>query len=444
MLNALVIDALVLAAPPGNTLIPGLDALLSPPPPGETRDGDFHSAHPISSALQRGDMLELQGVSGSGKTSLALFLAVTTSLPDVVTLKDSHDQSREITIGGKGKSVVWIHPESHAGVASRMAMWMQAHVRHCLGTGQAQYFQQDVDSIVRSALSRITIIRLPHISIEIGSPYDPLAATLMSLNTSGCDLRQGADEEISLLVVDGFGDDFWAGRLYRELARTANTTTSAGNIKDGAEMRDVVKALTDLRRDTGAVVVVTTQAIWAVNPTTMTSDQGSAMAGNNNNINSYSSRKVWAQHLPSPYPNPFGESRSVRRLTTAPQNIAQYDMGGTQQLPSASFAPPPLSPPQRSNKILSNRDLYWPLTAHITLFPPQSSLRPLRPDLTLREAIRPGGVAEMREEARARAPHRGLVRMVDPTTMTGMGENGQGGEAGEFDFRIAADGLRFA
>lgn len=414
------------AAPPGNTLIPGLDALLCPTPES-SRDGLFPTT-PVTSALQRGDMLELQGVSGSGKTSVALFLAITTSLPESVTLNDAHGRGgkRIVDIGGKGRRVVWIQPESHAGVAGRMATWMEAHVVHCLDAGEGR--QSAVESIARSALARVTIIRLPHVSTEIGSPYDPLAATLMALNSLDPDIMAHNDDgELALLVVDGFGDDFWAGRFYRELGRTRATTSSANSqaIKDGAEMRDVLKALTDLRRDTGVVVVITTQAIWAAN--SATSEAGVMTA-----TRSYASRKLWAQHLPSPYPNPFGESRSVPR-TPAVALLA----GGTQP-PSASFAPPPLSPPQRSNKILPNRELYWPLTLHITLFPPQSTLRPLRPDLTLREALRPGGPAEMREEARRVAPHKGLARMVNP--MTGMGE---GGEAGEFEFRIAADGLRF-
>lgn len=59
-------------APPGSTLIPALDAHFFSAP--------FHHASPYSS-LNRGDVIEIQGLPGSGKTHLLYFLLATCLLP---------------------------------------------------------------------------------------------------------------------------------------------------------------------------------------------------------------------------------------------------------------------------------------------------------------------------------------------------------------------------
>lgn len=409
----------------------------------------------LTSTLQRGDFFDIQGVSGSGKTSVAMFMAMTTVLPSDYLLRSEGEskvenengrdkRERMISIGGKGKEVVWIQSTSHASIVSKVSRWMEVHIEHCLNEdlGVASKHKNEIQEIIQTSLKRLTIFTLPHVSPDVGSPYDPLAIVLLNLPQH---VQKNLKSELSLLVIDGMGDNFWAGRFHREERQSQNTRASSVGVRDGAEMRDVLTALTDIRRDMGTVVVVTTQALW----TNMSANPKSTFnEGTQTQTQTNRDTRFWAQHLPSPFPNPFNTKINVSasaRNRAIPHNPRTAHLQGSgagadagAQIPPSSFAPPPISPP-RLRLSQPSTDLYWPLTAHITLLPLQSSVPILRPDLTLDDLLRQGGQADQRESARVMAKRKGLVRMVDPST--GLAEERQ--QVGEFEYRIGKDGLEF-
>jgi ABC-type dipeptide/oligopeptide/nickel transport system ATPase subunit len=348
----------------------------------------------VTSSLNHGDLFEIQGPSGSGKTQLALFLVMTSILPDKVKFRlgDLAPQSttnpnegvQELDLGGKSQTVVFVHPSTQPSPILRLAKLITTHVRNCLpppNAGMTEQTQSELARrIVNRSLSRLTVFQVPIPSASFlpsntQSPYASLAATLAFIPSH---IRR-INRELALLVVDGIGDGFWHARWQREQRiKEKKPRASPAGIRssENASMDDVVGRIDKIRRDLGCAVVVTNQAIWK--PLAEGKNQGPAS-------------QYWSQHLPPPYPSPFEIKRSDHHATS------------TKTTP------------------------YWPLTAHITLLPPTSGMRQMRPDVLLYEVLRKDGEGDKREQARLRARGKGLVRL--PAQMSGA-------QAGEFSFAV--------
>ncbi|KAJ9107418.1 hypothetical protein QFC21_000869 [Naganishia friedmannii] len=350
--------------------------------------------HVTPSSLNHGDLIEIQGPSGGGKTQLVLFLVMTSILPARVRFRESDlsntakdftsgadKQIRELALGGKAQSVIFVHPSTHASPVLRLSKLITSHVDHCLSSSGLQLSAASQGElarlIVKSALSRLTVFKLPianasFAASDIVSPYAPLAATLSFLPQQVWQ----TDRELSLLVIDGIGDGFWQARWQREQKLKERQTRASNNPQQqqqagirssqGVTMDDVVMRIDRIRRDLGCAVIVTNQAIWK--PTDSQNNQAVSTA------------HFWAQHLPAPFPSPF---ESVKK---------QHPAYGT-----------PLGAQHNANP-------YWPLTAQITLLPLHTHMRQMRPDVILYDVLRKGGEGDKREQARLSAKLRGLVR----------------------------------
>lgn len=380
-------------------------------------DGSADS-HVTRSSLNHGDLIEVQGPSGSGKTQLMLFLVMTSILPARVKFResdllenskkltsDTDKEIQELALGGKAQSVVFIHPSTHATPVLRLSKLITSHVEHCLSSSALQLSTESQRKlarlVVKSALSRLIIFKLPianasFAASDIVSPHAPLAATLAFVPPH---VRQ-SDRELSLLVIDGIGDDFWQARWQREqkLKENRQSRTSTGpqqlhqaGIRSSQDvtMEDVVKRIDRIRRDLGCAVVITNQAIWK--PTDPQNNQTIATA------------HFWAQHLPAPFPAPFESPKK--------QHPAYGTQVGTSHIAHS----------------------YWPLTAQITLLPLHTHMRQIRPDVLLYDVLRKGGEGDKREQARLNAKLRGLVRLPGQLNAE---------QAGDFTFAVTEEDIQ--
>jgi len=137
---------------------------------------------------------------------------------------------------------------------------MAAHIDTCMASAIAEHdikhydtrapaVQAAVDAAIVDAFARLYILRPP--------------ATAMGWTES---LRKvGTLPGIAVVVVDGFSDGFWPERWADEERSSAEKERrrAPGVFRGGqdASIRDAWEALTALRRDMGAVVVITVQGL---------------------------------------------------------------------------------------------------------------------------------------------------------------------------------------
>ena len=361
------------------------------------------------SPLQRGDLVEVQGPSGSGKTSLCIFLIMITVLPD--TYEAGHTRGEiggkiKVEIGGKGQRAALL---VHAGGDSvrsleRLETGIKSHLDKCFSaagmrSGQAQERRETIESITRIALSRLVVFKIQPAAdrLDLASTTSPWSGLCTGLQYLMFHANKRAEGEISLFVVEGFGDPYWQARWYKD-QRTLTSRTARpagqGGITSSSDigMDDVMDRLTRLRKDLGCVVLVTNQSLWKPNhPQSGKPDAGSSF---------------WAQHLPPPYPSPF-------------QSRSDQDQDGT-------------NPVLRTG---SNR--YWPMNVHITMSGPSTTLRQFRPDITLAETWKQGGEGYKREMARREACWKGLVRCTGGARSSTVAKR----EHGEFEMWVGEDGV---
>lgn len=248
------LDVLTPAAPPGPTFIPELDALLLTARP-----------HVGGSSLQRGDFIEIIGPSGAGKTLLSAFVLMTTLLPPNLILPLA--TPLPVPLGGRGVRGAILTPPSHASLIPAVVKSMRGHIASRL------------DAALREADIPIQDIQSPEVSRAIQDTVDAALGRLLVLRPKPRAqswlqaLRRllGARNQVEVVVCDGFADGYWPERLADETKRPAMAK---------ANMKDVWEAVSQLRSETGAVVIVTVQGLQPAAP-------------------------LYKTHLPPPYPAPF-------------------------------------------------------------------------------------------------------------------------------------------
>ncbi|KAG8823295.1 hypothetical protein FRC17_009356 [Serendipita sp. 399] len=263
--SSFVNAALKAKCPPGSTFVSKLDEVINIALPLTTSS---------DSSLNRGDVLEIQGPSGAGKTELLYFLAMTTILPFSVTLNTGSDSPEDVVLylGSRGKSVV---------VCDCEGRWSMRRLHHIMEILLWQRFQDafpemdpdeemmamQLQEVLDEALGRIHLFR----PISSGS----LAATLHMLPHYHYTKMQ--DEEICMLMIDGVSSFYWQDRWKVE-STTGNVWKSPSYATAG-----VVRSLQSFRASHNPVTILTN---WAISPLSNKSH-------------------FFKQHLPPPYPAPF-------------------------------------------------------------------------------------------------------------------------------------------
>jgi hypothetical protein len=346
--------------------------------------------------------LEIQGPSGSGKTSLVVFLMMISILPESYETEGKHGGETggkiKVEIGGKGQRGALLYMENDRAPIEKLRRGMKAHLERCFrnaGMGSVDTRHEAIDSVIQGSLARLVVFKIPSSAdgLDLSTTVSPWAGICTGLKSLSFNAKKRAGGEISLVVVEGLGDPYWQSRWYKDqqIKLTRGASKPAKNEIIGSSelgMEDIMDILTTLRKDLGCVVVVTNQSLWRPNHT---------QTGKTDTSSSF-----WAQHLPSPWPDPF----QIRLEQTT----------------------------DSANPVLRSKiNRHWPLNVHITLSSPATSIRQFRPDITLEETWSQNGEGYKREMARREAVWKGLIRCN-----TGRGRPV---DHGEFEMRIGRDGL---
>ena len=199
-----------------------------------------------------------------GKTSFLIFLLMTTILPASLTL----DSPRHLVVrlGGRNQHATLLLPVTHRVPILPLMRAMRSHILSCvqndLSTNlppTAPAILEAVDEAVRQALSRLNIIKVKprwkNWALALRAVVDP---PQLHLDPSE---YAGRDHGMSLVVCDGFGDAFYPERWADE-DRGKRRRMVGPRSGDDVGMRDVMDLIGRLRRELGAVVVLSTQGLW--------------------------------------------------------------------------------------------------------------------------------------------------------------------------------------
>jgi DNA-repair protein XRCC2 len=223
--------------------------------------------------LNRGDLIEIQGPTGSGKTELLYFLAMRTVLPQEIRLF----VHRPLILGGWDKSVIVCDCDSKWDIMRLhhiMIEFLRSKVREAFSA-------TDLDAeVVTAQLEQTTQESLRRLHFFRPSSSAALAATLLHLQHYH--FTKMPEEEICMLMIDGglssfFWQDRWHVESTSKVSREAATSPTAG----------VVRALQSFRGSHNPIIFITN---WAITPLS-------------------NSPFFFRQHIPPPYPAPFQVDR---------------------------------------------------------------------------------------------------------------------------------------
>ncbi|GAA5844130.1 hypothetical protein JCM9279_003740 [Rhodotorula babjevae] len=222
---------------PISTFASGLDALLDA----------------ANLPLRRGDIVELQGLAGSAKSSLLAHLAATALLPRTAHVRIA-DHVLAVPVGGKHAHVAWLDcTPRRFDLVDRVARLVRHHLdlairRYRAPRGIGAPRDSEVDALVDECLARLTV------SSPTGTLQ--LAATLRGLPRWVLNGEGNAPDELAYVVVDGMSEFAWADQH----AAISSVASSAATRRP---LRLVVEALAHLRATLAPVVFVSQ---WVFRP----------------------------------------------------------------------------------------------------------------------------------------------------------------------------------
>ena len=265
--------------PPGSTFFAPLDAILE----------NYHPHASDSSTLNRGDVLEVQGPAGSGKTSILHFLAMTTCLPRswsvALSVRGSSRPPRieDIAIGGRSRSVAVVDCNNGRFSIERLYRLVHAHLERRVQEHAGQIPALYSATAPEEDLHKETIKALARVHVFNPTSSVSLAATLLQLPLYSI---KACASEILFVLVDGMSAFYWQDRYAQE---QEHSSRREGKPKipslSKQPMQNVIHALKTVREKLGCVTVLTN---WAFPSGNAESDS-----------------HFYRQHLQRPYPSPF-------------------------------------------------------------------------------------------------------------------------------------------
>ncbi|BGO90788.1 hypothetical protein NBRC10512_002833 [Rhodotorula toruloides] len=209
--------------------------------------------------LRRGDVVEVQGLASSGKTSLLLHLAATALLPRRAHVRVDR-QVLEVVVGGKEEAVVWIDCTSRFDV-DRLASLLRHHLdtsiqRYRAPRGIGAPRDEEIDGLVDECLTRLQVF-YPSSTLQ-------LAATIQGLPEWA---KTHAAEEVGSVLIDGMSEFAWADQYAHE-QRSASFAPGAPRPVDSSAssqtpLRLLLAAIAHLRRTLAPLIFVTQ---WVFRP----------------------------------------------------------------------------------------------------------------------------------------------------------------------------------
>ncbi|GAA5927649.1 uncharacterized protein JCM15063_005956 [Sporobolomyces koalae] len=218
-----------------DTLVDGLDALL----------------HGSATPLRRGDIIEVQGVTASGKTQLLVRIAVNALLPRRAHVRLERDVV-QIVVGGKEEQVVWIDCTAREFDIDRIVRILRAHFvsvinqyRRPKGIGPPT--DQELDSLVEECMTRFYVFS-PTSTLQLASTIQTLPEWHVS--TGG--------DELAYILIDGMTEFAWLDQYDREVERNTKKT-----LQTVPPLRLFSAALARLRHVLAPLVFITQ---WVLRP----------------------------------------------------------------------------------------------------------------------------------------------------------------------------------
>lgn len=211
--------------------------------------------------LRRGDVVELQGLPSSGKTTLLLYLAATAILMRAAHVRIDR-QVLEIPIGGKEETVVWIDCTGRfdidrlANLVRHQIVTLITRYRAPKGIGAPR--DEEIDSLVDECLSRLHVF-YPSSMLQ-------LAATVQNLPEW---TKTNAFDELGTVLIDGMSEFAWIDQFELEqkqqVAATAEAAARGGATRPAEQppLRLLGTAIAHLRRTIAPLVFITQ---WVFRP----------------------------------------------------------------------------------------------------------------------------------------------------------------------------------
>jgi hypothetical protein len=202
---------------------------------------------------------------------MLLFLLMTTLLPSAFNLK--YPNPIPIELGGRNSNAALIYPTSHPNplpiLQRRMRDTITSAVHAELGSiNSTPELEAQIDVLLKECLGRLRVIRVKPRWKEWS-----LAMKSLLHRTESRRIEEGKQEEneggMDLVVCDGFSDGFWAERWAEESSKARGMKSRIGIRGGEVTIGDVMEDISRLRKDLGAVVVLSVQGLW-VCPTSLT------------------------------------------------------------------------------------------------------------------------------------------------------------------------------
>jgi hypothetical protein len=201
-----------------------------------------------------------------GKTTMLLFLLMTTLLPSTFNLK--YPNPIPVELGGRNSHAALIFPTSHPNplpiLQRRMRDTITSAVHAELGSiNSTPELEAQIDVLVKGCLGRLRVIRVKPRWKEWSLAMKSL---LLDRSAENEEENEGG---MDLVVCDGFSDGFWAERWAEESTKARGMKSRIGIRGGEVTIGDVMDDITRLRKDLGAVIILSVQGLW-VCPTSLT------------------------------------------------------------------------------------------------------------------------------------------------------------------------------
>jgi hypothetical protein len=191
---------------------------------------------------------------------MLLFLLMTTLLPSTFTLK--YPNPMPIELGGRTSHAALIYPSSHPNplpiLQSRIRDTVTSAVHAQLGSVYSTpELEGQIDVLVEECLGRLRVIR-------VKPRWKEWSLAMKSLLAGR--FEEGREGGMDLVVCDGFSDGFWAERWADESSKARGIKSRIGIRGGDISIGDVMEDITRLRKDLGAVVILSVQGLWVRTP----------------------------------------------------------------------------------------------------------------------------------------------------------------------------------
>lgn len=209
-------------------------------------------------------------------------------------------------------------PPSQPPPVAFLASTMHAHVDRCYAAAvdsglnlpdpQLPSVQKAIGQLVESALERLTVLRprprSANWAIALRRILNP--PDILRHNPA----TRGPHPAPAMVVCDGLSDGFWPERWAEEDGGVRRGSGTGPRSAEEAGVHDVWDALTALRSELGAVVIVTIQGLRSI-PNT----------------------PFFKSHLPAPYPSPFApHGNGAENQSAWPVNVQLTLLGPSRAL----------------------------------------------------------------------------------------------------------------